>query len=48
MSLGGAHDRGLFVWDNETGAKVTVNKLSKAVHSIRFDSTGRLLVSCGQ
>ncbi len=29
VSLGGAHDRGLFVWDIGSGAKLTVNKLSK-------------------
>ena len=47
MSLGNENDRGLFVFDLNTGNKITVNKLSKNVNSIRFNDKGTLLVSAG-
>ncbi|CAD8068911.1 unnamed protein product [Paramecium primaurelia] len=48
VSLGSEPDKGLFVWDWSQGIKLTVNKLSKPVNTIRFNDNGRLLISAGQ
>ena len=47
VSIGGEHDKGLFVWDWRQQKRLTSNKVMKRIQSASFCETGEFLVTAG-